>query len=403
MYLCGMRSRYHLNSQSKRVGFVDNLNVLSEAEEPSAAHGDSLNYLLSRLPPEQLLGLNAQMARRMIMMRCFESSRLDPDPPGVLEGRTCPWLVAVDGTELRTYDRRHCPHCLVRTLSNGRKQYFHSVLEARLITFTGVTVSLGSVAIRNEDADYDKQDCELKAFPRLARQLKQRFPRLRICILADSLYGCKPFLDICRDMKWDYIVVFKEGRTPALWERAVRKRDRSTENRRKRIEKSGVRKRYSWATCLEHGGHTVHAAFCEETSRKGKTTNWAWLTSHRPADYNIEKLTDKGGRKRWKIENEGFNLLKNGETGLRHDYGSTGHAWYNYYLLAQVALLLLQLIWRGDLVRKAAIRAYGTARNLFGSMRELAEMLGESLQRDRLAQVCDGLDPAAIQIRFDTS
>jgi hypothetical protein len=142
---------------------------------------------------------------------------------------------------------------------------------------------------------------------------------------------------------------------------------------------------------------------CFETSAKGTTTRWAWLTSFRPAHYNIEQLADKGGRLRWKIENEAFNLLKNGQTGLKHDYGSVGNAWYNYYLLAQIALLIIQLIWHGDIVRKVTDHAYETARKMFGSIRNLVELLKESLQRDRLAEVDDGFDPAAIQIRFNTS
>ena len=34
--------------------------------------------------------------------------------------------------------------------------------------------------IENKDLSADKQDCELKAFYRLARRLKQRFPRLPV-------------------------------------------------------------------------------------------------------------------------------------------------------------------------------------------------------------------------------
>jgi hypothetical protein len=117
----------------------------------------------------------------------------------------------------------------------------------------------------------------------------------------------------------------------------------------------------------------------------------------------VQPLTNKGGRQRWKIENEGFNALKNGETGLEHDYGSQGNAWYNYYLLAQIALLLTQLVWCGDAVRKVAGQACETAKSLFRTVRNMCARFRESLQRDRLADVNDSIDPAAIQIRFDTS
>ena len=47
-------------------------------------------------------------------------------------------------------------------------------------------------------ADYDKQECEQKAFKRLAERLKSFFPRLRICIHADGLYPNAPFFEICQ-------------------------------------------------------------------------------------------------------------------------------------------------------------------------------------------------------------
>ncbi|QEC72383.1 hypothetical protein FSB73_12560 [Arachidicoccus ginsenosidivorans] len=36
---------------------------------------------------------------------------------------------------------------------------------------------------------YDKQDCELAAFSRLADQLHKLFPRLPICLHLDGLYA----------------------------------------------------------------------------------------------------------------------------------------------------------------------------------------------------------------------
>ncbi|MCF7853305.1 MAG: hypothetical protein K9N51_00795 [Candidatus Pacebacteria bacterium] len=92
--------------------------------------------------------------------------------------------------------------------------------------------------------------------------------------------------------------------------------------------------------------------FCRQQNPDGTETQWAWVTDCRPNHKNIETLTNKGGRQRWKIENEVFNVLKNGEIGLKHDYRSQGSAWYNYYLLAQIALLFIQLVWCGDAVRK---------------------------------------------------
>ena len=58
------------------------------------------------------------------------------------------------------------------------------MLEAKLVFTNGFSISLGTQWIENPK-EYDKQDCELKAFKRLAVKLKKWFPRLPICILAD--------------------------------------------------------------------------------------------------------------------------------------------------------------------------------------------------------------------------
>ena len=56
-----------------------------------------------------------------------------------------------------------------------------------------------------------KQDCESKAFIRLAEKIKKRFPRLPVIITADGLYVTQRVLQICRNNGWDYIIRYKEG------------------------------------------------------------------------------------------------------------------------------------------------------------------------------------------------
>ena len=77
---------------------------------------------------------------------------------------------------------------------NGKTTYFHLVLEARLITPTGFSISIATEWIENpEGGEYDKQDCERKGFTRLAAKLKEVYPRLPIVILADGLYPYEGF------------------------------------------------------------------------------------------------------------------------------------------------------------------------------------------------------------------
>ena len=386
MFLGGEKSRNQMVSETLRPGFLDTLLELTGTEEEAAAHPDTSYWLFSKLAPTELVGFQAKLLRRLFRMRCLEDFRF---------GRE--WLLAVDGTWLRSFKEKHCDKCLHQKQSDGSTIWFHAILEAKLILSNGMCFSLASVPIENSGGEYDKQDCEQKAFPRLAEKLKELFPRLPICLLGDSLYGCAPIIDICEKKGWSYFFTFKKGRTPALWKRAVAKAAAVTEQ--VHVLKNGTEQRLRWATMLEHQGHTVHAIISNEIKPDGTKSLWAWLTDHRPDRSNVSKLANQGGRRREQIEQQ-FNIEKNGEFRLKHDYGSDENAWYNTYLLVQVAHMLLQLIQSSDLVRKLSDGLADSFTAAFRTVRNFISRMRESIQRDRVAPRCCGHGPRKIQIRF---
>jgi hypothetical protein len=111
----------------------------------------------------------------------------------------------------------------------------------------------------------------------------------------------------------------------------------------------------------------------------------------------VVSLANRGGRSRWKVENEGFNIQKNGGFHLEHPYGTGPRQIKNFYVLLQIAHMILQLLERGSLLGAECQR-------LFGSLRNLARRLAESL-RNRLIppEALDVATAARIQIRLDTS
>jgi hypothetical protein len=395
MLMAAIGSRLQHAEEVLQPGFLRALCRLVGCDERQAAHPGSVNHLLMRLPPGELQKLNRALVRRLLRMRCLERYRFGKE-----------WLVAVDGVVIRKYREEHCPRCLHRTLSNGRELYFHAVLEAKLILANGMVISLGSVPILNPEGKYVKQDCELAAFPRLAEQLKRQFPKLPIRLLLDSLYGCEPVWKLCRQMGWSHITVLKKGRTPGLWKRACEacgRHPRNTLSLKLLKRHRQTVQTFRWAAGLKHGGETVHAIFCDQTTQAGKLTHWAWATDHRPDRHTVHILANKGGRLRWRIENQGFNVQKNGGIRLRHDYGSQGHAWYNYYLLAQIAHLLLQLCWLGNLVSLLSGKAFETMKQAFGTLRNFTVRLHAAVPAATAADPCADFDPAAIQIRFSSA
>ncbi|MGC9522191.1 MAG: hypothetical protein ACP5HG_09990 [Anaerolineae bacterium] len=144
--------------------------------------------------------------------------------------------------------------------------------------------------------------------------------------------------------------------------------------------------------------HTVAVIQCLETkpakAQPDKTSRFKWVTSFKVTPNNVIALANQGGRLRCKIENEGFNVQKNGGYALEHRYSEDPTASKIFYLLLQIAHLLAQLIQRGSLFRRAFPKGVGSAKNI-------AFRLLEAWRNLRLhPRVIQSMLDARIQIRF---
>ena len=355
--------------------FRANLEQLLEEPVERLALPDAVNYFLAGLPDHELAEIAVDMTAHLLRQRSLEEYRF--------QGRY--YLMAVDGTEMFGFHHPHCPGCLVRHHSNGTTDYFHSVLEAKLVTHTGLAFTMGCEFIENPPGDYDKQTCERNHFPALARKIHKRFPRLPLCVLIDSLYACESILDILLDYTWSFFISFKEGSIPTLYREAMRRIESPEAPVVQEVDADGRVLTFRWTCNLKYRTHTVHAIVCDVLDPKsGEKTRFMYLTDFRPDKFNIKELINLGGRQRFKIENLGFNVQKNCGYGLEHCYGGKNFAWKNYYHLIQIAHALHQVMMYTDLQGKLLQQAGQqtslgiSAMDVFGSLRNLAKRLAES-------------------------
>lgn len=391
LFLMRLGARRRLDSELDSPQTLINLNTLARDEQEKVAHHDTLNYFLIRLPLNTLPRLRRKMIRRLLRMKALDHGRL----MGY-------FLVVFDGTGQLHFRERHCPHCLEQK-HDEHTLYYHNVLEAKLVTPEGLAISLDSEFIENADPKASKQDCELKAFARIARRLKTDFPQLQLCLLLDGLFANGTAMSICQANRWKYIITFKEGSLPALWTDYQGLLRQCPENHKAHRTPDGVRQTFAWVEQLEHVDdqkrtHHVNAFQCQERDDQGEKTGFfAWLTNWRITADNVVALGNRGGRCRWKIENEGFNVQKNNGFNLEHAYSLDDVAIKNFYVLMQIAHLIAQLVERGRLFGADATR-------LFGSLSDLARRLAESIRNVVIG--ADAVDPAnarSIQIRLNTS
>jgi len=363
MYLCRLGAR-------RQVAHLFRGNGPSEAKfqalfgPDTFPHGDTLNATFRRLNPDQVQAVVTDTVRTLIRKKVLDGYRL----------LGCYFVIAIDGTGRLTFPERHCPHCLTVT-HNGQTTYYHPVLEAKLVLPNGFVFSILTEFIENPGENPSKQDCELKAFYRLAERLKAEFPRLPICLSLDSLFAGGPTMSICEKYNWKYMIVHKEGDIPFIHQEFEALLPLTPENHFTFLTgpQNKTRQDYRWIndiayTDSEKKKHTVGVLECVESATDAagrcQTTRFRWITNFTLKDKQVIELANEGGRIRWKIENEGFNVQKNGGFGLEHAYTTHPVASKIFYFLLQMAHSTAQLIEKGSLFRRAFPSGVGSARNI---------------------------------------
>jgi hypothetical protein len=406
LFQLGARRQLDFDLDAQDTYVLDNLNRLARTQQTTRPVHDTLDHFLDHVAAVAFAELCLRMVKRLIRMKALDAARL----LGHL-------VVIVDGTGLLCFHRRHCDHCLVQKQPTTTL-YLHKVLEAKLLGPAGVVLSVGSEFIANADAaeargqgaEKIKQDCELKAFSRLAPKLKQAFPQARIVLAGDSLFACGRVLDECLHNTWEFVLTFKEGHLPSLWQEYESLLPLCPRHRLERRDEDGTQRLYRWVRDLSYQDSKrrrwqLHALECLETGADGSRTRFVWLTRLPVSATTVEEIARKGGRYRWKIENEGFNRQKNSGLNLEHVYSTDPEKWKAYYYLLQIAFIIVQLLERGSLLRRLAQQqGQRTAVELFGSLKNIARRLLESLRQRRWPEACyDAAQASAIHIGLDDS
>lgn len=324
-------------------------------------HGDALNNVVCRLGVPQVQECVTALVERLIDSKVLYPYRL--------MGRY--FLIAVDGTGMLVYSKRHCPYCLTKT-HNGKTLYYHHVLEAKLVCANGFAFSVLSEFIENPSENVTKQDCELKAFYRLAQRLQKRFPRLPITLLFDGLFANGTVFHLCRKNHWGYFITLKDDQLASVNEE-FNALSRSTRPLVYHTGKAGaILQRFRWVNDIEYldterRHHHLHVVEClqakPDENGEPKTTRFKWISAFPLTEDHVIELCNQGGRLRWKIENEGFNVQKNGGYHLEHAYTNNDTGIKVYYFLLQIACILAQLVEKGDLLRHLFHKGFGSAKN----------------------------------------
>jgi hypothetical protein len=348
MMVSGQESRNQFNENLFTQETKTILERMFGLNLPSIPHGDTLAHLWKKLPPEALEKIRMAMVHRLLRSRCLERFRY---------GKR--YILALDGTELYRWKERHCPNCLYAACGPDKElQFYHRVLEIKLISQDGFAMSLLSEFIENEDSQPDKkQDCELKAAYRLIRRLKKHFPQLKILLLADGIYPKGPIFRLCEDAGWKYLFVLQDKVLSTVWEDFEALTDMPL-NALGVKDKDPVKwvesKLYRWVNHLSYQGENfdgqVNVMDILKLDEAGELQRYrGYISNLRLSEDNLLSIENLA-QQRWKVENQGFDVQKRHGYSLEHVWCRDSNAMKVVYLLIQIAHLLNQLMIRVELL-----------------------------------------------------
>lgn len=315
----------------------------------------------------------------------------------LLQYQLCPelYLIPMDATDYYSSHSVSCQKCL-RTKHTQKDneetdddsqcdeekdvRYAHKALQVAIMhPDMRQVIPLMPEEIRNTDGA-SKQDCEMNAAKRLIPKIRKAHPQLGIIMAGDDLFSRQPVIEATVAARMHYIYVAKPTSHKYLmeWLDAYPKLNE--------IEivdpEKEVRHVYKWMNTVPlHGGEdTINVNyFSYQMFTKNKQGEEiigyqnSWVTDLEITGNNVQTLV-KGGRCKWKIENECFNTLKNQGYCIDHSYGHGENLSFNFYLLTLIAFAFHQVFELTDKLFQTCRKQLGSKKNLWEHIRSYLKL-----------------------------
>jgi len=344
-------SRRAANGEITRPMFENNLRLLFPQLD-SLPHSDTLFRLLCRIDVSQIEQAHIELVNHLIRGKKFTRYLINNCYP-----------IAIDGSQKIAFSILWDEHLLQRkkkrktdTEQEPEYQYYVYVLEASLSFRNGMVIPLMSEFLEYEAGadEQSKQDCEQKAFHRLAARIKEAFPRLPIMLLLDGLYPNGPIMQRCRNYHWDFMIVLKDGSLPTVWEEYRSLLLLCQQENQLRQNWGARRQHFQWINQIryEFGANEknhidLNVVLCHEqweavdpdtTQIVIQENTHAWISSRPLSQLNVHTRCNLGARYRWGIE-AGFLVEKHQGYSYEHAFAKQWNAMKGYHYLMRLAHL----------------------------------------------------------------
>jgi hypothetical protein len=316
-------------------------------------------------------------------------------------------LFALDGTGYFSSKTMHCTSCLHKVHRNGSTTSSHQMLGAAIVhPDVREVIPLMSEPIMKHDGT-DKNDGERNAAKRFIATLRQDHPHLQFIVTEDSLSSNAPHLETLHAHGLHDILGVKEGDHASLFNQVQAAEHAGHVTSSERHDRAaGLVHRFRFVNDmpLNASNTDVQVNGMEYWEiGDGKVQHCSWVTDVRVNTRNVYRLM-RGGRARWKIENETCNTLKNQGDNFEHN---DGHGMKNlsvvFATIMMLAFLVDQVPQHCCALFRAVWRKLGSKRLLWERLRAFFSTYRLDSMRELFAALLYGWEKLHPILATDTS
>jgi hypothetical protein len=315
--------------------------------------------------------------------------------------------VALDGTEYCSSKTIHCASCLQKEHRNGSITYSHQMLGAAIIhpDFRAVMPLMPEPIVKQDGTE--KHDGECHAAKRFMAKRRQDHPHLKCIITDDALSSKAPHIETLRDYGCHYLLGVKEGDHAYVFNQVQAAEEAGHVTYDERHDRAaGVMPRFRLVNNvpLNESRADVRVNVIEYWEiGQDKGQHFRWVTDLRVSKQNVYKLM-RGGRARWKIDNETFNTLKTQGYHFEHHYGhGEQHLSVVCATLMMRAFVVEQTQQRCCALCQAVWAKLGSKRLLWERLRAVFYVYAFASMRQLFEALFDGFKTSSPIVAIDAS
>lgn len=350
---CGIQSMKEIVTKLDKEEFIYNINQILDTNLIEFPCDDTISNVINSIDIMELDKLRTKLTKKLIESKTLDKFRL-------LNGS---FYVVIDGSGLFSTQIDLGKNCIYKVHNKGLENEYiehqYYVLEAKLIC-NNYVFSFATEFVENEymNNETEKQDCELKAAHRLLDKIRANYPKLPITIGGDALYVNKPFIDACKAHKMDYILRFKDTVMTSIMEE-FNSIEKITFDEYEYVNDigfgSGTKQSEGITNIIRFISNNVEnkeqVDNSVELTKKLNSTSFMFITSLHITKNNYKEIV-LFGRRRWKIENQGFKAQKSKVLNIEHCYTFNSNGTKAHYYFIQIAHLLLTILYYGSSIIK---------------------------------------------------